>query len=910
MKSIRTKFIANMVFLIFLIAVLASGLVIYEKNSKVRGFLLRNSLAFAKGSAVSLYNLYSDTIGESTHKFFQLFKKRFFEIVNESGDVVRVFMVGRNGKIIFDSLDLENKKATAFNLFSYERVFIKQANFLEALQSNEVIVSDLKLDENSQLFLNPFFYKKAPDKILGNIMQIVVPKKEISGDHIISLVYWVTYENIERSIARTVWRIIIISLLFLIVATLIVIYLANWITKPVKNLIEAASKIQKGNLEVEIPIESEDELGLLSCAFNKMSKSLKRERDLLEQRVIERTFELNEANLKLKELDKAKTRFFANISHELRTPLTLILTPLEAIMMGDFGENLSYKDEIFETMKQNSTRLYRLINDLLNLSKLEDGKLLVNKSKIDLKELLEYFHLSIKNAIQGKGLSLDMQIPSDGKYIFADQDLVEKAMFNLISNAMKFTEKGGKIEIGITEEDKYLRIWVKDDGIGIAEDNKKRIFERFERVDEKGKIYEGTGIGLSFVKEIMNVHQGKIELETELKKGSCFTLLFPIFNGEEEKAKKPFNRKTKEDFFVKTESYNLSTEKEDENKDFFTDHKKILIAEDSAEIRRLLKMTLGKYYQLIFAEDGEKAFSLALKEEPDLIITDLMMPKLDGYGLCKKLKSHNFLKHIPVIMISAKSDSSRKMMGFEFGADEYIEKPFHPKTLLSRVYNFIKLVDFQSKVKREIYELKNLFKGNIAENKKIAEQIKIYQRSDQDILKDSCCYYHLTASNKIRFLYFECSQKGILGFLLKTYLILRYKKEEMNIASADAAINFFQSFSDLLPRELDSDISIFVLDLDFEKKKVTFCEWGDIHKIFISDTHLIKIKKEEDGLSQTLFYEKSFELFLLSLEDESAKNVLNEFLDSLKTNEAISHKLKKEFKKNGQSVIGFSTKEC
>lgn len=428
-----------------------------------------------------------------------------------------------------------------------------------------------------------------------------------------------------------------------------------------------------------------------------------------EENLLEANEKLIDTNDKLQELDKAKTNFFENISHELRTPLTLILGPIESIISGDFGENLYYKDEIFKSMRISSARLLKLINNLLDFSKIEAGKMPLNKKRVNISETLKFYVDTVRPSAQSRDLTIVFRDNTNGTVAWVDKDLFEKAVFNLVSNAMKFTPSAGKISIELDCDKDHFTVTVKDTGIGIPEDKIGRIFERFSQLDSSySRRYEGTGIGLAFTREIVELHKGSIEVNSKVSKGSTFSLRFPLGKVEEDHLLDQI-----EDI-RELKSYLLADivkEKEPEQKAKKVSRQAhtILAVDDNAEMRKFLRSILERQFNVITAENGREALELITSQMPSLIVADVMMPEIDGYELCQRIKNNKVFKHIPIILVTAKADVSMKIEGLEYKADDYLAKPFNSKELIARINNLLENRSLQIELSRKQKEIERDF---------------------------------------------------------------------------------------------------------------------------------------------------------------------------------------------------------
>lgn len=397
---------------------------------------------------------------------------------------------------------------------------------------------------------------------------------------------------------------------------------------------------------------------------------------------------------KLLEVYKIKTNFFANISHEFRTPLTIILGSIEKLQ-----EKIDNSDDLKEIkiMKRNANRLLYLVNQLLELAKIDAGKVNLNTSEGDLVSLLFRIVSSFESLANRKnitinfnGLPLDKFQPSEEIPVFFDRKKLEIVFYNLLSNAVKFTPENHSIDIRITKENEFAKIEFENTGIEIPKENIERIFSRFFQVNEIARgQFEGTGIGLALVKEYIELHKGKVEVKSNDNK-TIFSVYLPL-------GKSHLN----ENEIIDSEEYEISddiilpasltdetifveeNELEDSNKPI------ILLIEDNSDLRNMIKDLLEESYKIILAGNGAEGLMLAEEHIPDLILSDIMMPEMDGYEVAKRLKMNEKTDHIPIILLTARAAIEDKLDGLSIGVDDYIIKPFNRKELELRIRNII-----------------------------------------------------------------------------------------------------------------------------------------------------------------------------------------------------------------------------
>lgn len=396
---------------------------------------------------------------------------------------------------------------------------------------------------------------------------------------------------------------------------------------------------------------------------------------------------------KLQEVDELKSRFFANISHEFRTPLTLILGPSKQLVAKVKDENIRYE---LGLIHKNAKKLLELVNQLLDISKLESGSMKLHTSPQNIIDTLKSLILSFSSYAERKRITLKLNAVEDTIVAYADNEKFEEIITNILSNAFKFTAVGGKIEVTVSKNQKYVNIAINDTGIGISKEKLPKIFDRFYQVDgSHTREHEGTGIGLSLTKELVELHKGKIEVESEEGKGTTFIVSIPL--GKEHLTPEQIVEKEKVRDYEQGKIEPV-TDDEIEKKalhfvdsDFYENQSLplLLIVEDNPDVRNYIKINLNNEYRVMEAIDGEDGWDKTMIELPDLIVSDIMMPKMDGFKLCEKLKTDERTSHIPVILLTAKAAKEDKLEGYKTGADEYIMKPFEPDELKARIKNLI-----------------------------------------------------------------------------------------------------------------------------------------------------------------------------------------------------------------------------
>lgn len=439
-------------------------------------------------------------------------------------------------------------------------------------------------------------------------------------------------------------------------------------------------------------------------------------------------YNLAEAYGKLKGLDDLKTQFFSNVSHELRTPLTMILAPSESILKGEAGNITKKVYNFVETIHSNTLRLLKLINDLLDFSRIEAGKMSVNFEKLELDEFIKGIIAEVSHVAKKKNLSLRFMKKGDIPPFYFDPDKIEKVLLNIIYNSIKFTDEGGKITISSFRKNNSAVVKITDTGIGIEKKDIEKIFDRFVQLDGSHKRrYAGTGIGLPLAKELVELHKGTIKVDSEVGKGTTTIFTLPLVLEYKEELKKDISkgvdwtkRKHREAVYSGTDIIRDSgKETVDTETPSLSGGKKVLVVEDNVDMLNFVAFQLEREYRVFKAHNGKEGLETAQKEVPDLIIADIMMPVMDGHELCQKVKENEKTKHIPVIFLTAKAGSKMKIEGYEKGADEYLVKPFNAQELRARVKSLLNL----SKLEREIQERSEVLEKTLKELKETQAQL-------------------------------------------------------------------------------------------------------------------------------------------------------------------------------------------
>lgn len=381
--------------------------------------------------------------------------------------------------------------------------------------------------------------------------------------------------------------------------------------------------------------------------------------------------------------NKAKLQFFTNISHELRTPLTLIADPVNYIIHDD---NLnSQQRSMLQIVQRNVLVLTQLVSEILDFRKVQNGKMELRLSDFNLSESMKQWIMLFSASAQKKHIAISMNAP-DTVMLRADQDKIERICYNLLSNALKYTSEGGEITLTAKEENGRVMISVADNGCGISSDDLPYIFDRFYQAKNAGR---GTGIGLAIVKAFTELHHGEVSATSIEGKGSTFTIHIPV----RQKGEVTNQPTEKIEQLVEPSSAqevpNQARHIDELIQPYQTDKPEVLIIDDNIDIRTYLRSVLSEKYNVSEAADGKAGLELARKIVPDIVLSDIMMPVMDGLAFCQQLKTDKAISHIPVILLTARSLDEQRAEGYEHGADAYLSKPFSLRLLFSRIDNLI-----------------------------------------------------------------------------------------------------------------------------------------------------------------------------------------------------------------------------
>jgi signal transduction histidine kinase len=459
---------------------------------------------------------------------------------------------------------------------------------------------------------------------------------------------------------------------------------------------------------------------------------------------------LEESNQKLKELDEVKSRFFANISHELRTPLTLLLAPLENLLRKFNRSFDPATRELLGTMHSNGMRLLKLINDLLDLVRMESGRMEIKSEPVEISDFVKGLASAARQVADDKRLKLETYVDPQLGTVLVDRDRLEKVVLNLVFNALKFTPAGGRVSLhaeklgapvsdpaqpadstdpagsrvpappATERPDDWFVLRVSDTGMGISEKNQKHVFDRFWQADDSSKRkYQGVGIGLSLVKQFAEVMGGSVKIESQEGQGTTFTVKLPYHPAQpvpKPQAQEPdstgeFDTRTVSseewlaNLYRRAELFPAMTPLQDTLKPVEVMRNgrlpRLLVADDEPDMLRFLKSQLNEHYDVIEAVDGQQAVEKASQFLPDVILLDMMMPEKDGLQACREIRGYTPTQNIPVILLTARADEETKLAALEVGASDFLAKPFSTTELHVRIRNLVESHQYQHKLAKQ-----------------------------------------------------------------------------------------------------------------------------------------------------------------------------------------------------------------
>ncbi|MBS1662246.1 MAG: response regulator [Bacteroidetes bacterium] len=466
---------------------------------------------------------------------------------------------------------------------------------------------------------------------------------------------------------------------------------------------------------------------------NKLTQELRSKSEKMEGEIYLRAQELQETNARLREAERLKSEFFANISHELRTPLSLILGPVQSLLAEKHGPVSDGQSQLLTTIHNNSIRLLQMINDLLDLSKSEAGKMSADRQPTNIQRLTLAVLFDFEALAAQKQITLQSTVGKDHGPVMIDPYLFEHILFNLLSNAIKFTPSGGKITVTLEAGDNDLLLSVEDTGIGIQEKDLSGLFEKFRQVEGSStRKYEGTGLGLALVKKFTELLDGKVDVKSKPGRGSVFTV--SCYAPKAEETTRPDIRRSTL-FPIEQKTPDRLPDRIDSTSRPYPSLR-VLICEDNDELRTYIWSLLQDLCSIRIARNGVEGLDLVHSWSPDLVLSDVMMPEKDGITLCSDIKKNPATASIVVVLLTALAQREHMLRGWEAQADEYLFKPIHPEELITRVRSLLKGIDERKKhaewMRQKNQELAYAH-AELAQKEKLANYARALERANREL---------------------------------------------------------------------------------------------------------------------------------------------------------------------------------
>ncbi|WP_430934202.1 hybrid sensor histidine kinase/response regulator [Saccharicrinis sp. 156] len=499
---------------------------------------------------------------------------------------------------------------------------------------------------------------------------------------------------------------------------------------------------------------------------------------------------------KAEEMSQMKLRFFTNISHEFRTPLTLISAPLDKLIKNNNSSSSEERLTLFNLMNQNIKIMMRLINQLMDFRKLEQEKLSLKVRNINLSEFVKTIYNSFSELAVQKQIDYQLKLKETALMIWADPEKLERIIYNLLANAFKYSPNGGSIEVGVLGEPEKASIYIKDTGIGIKREAQAHIFERYFR--DRSQLQQnvgGTGIGLALTKAMVELHHGSISFESEENTGSTFTVALPLGKAHY-KTEEIEEGEFQYQFNSPSTGANAIPDIEENTIKSPEIKPKVMVVEDNHDLRMFVVQSLKDEFEILEAEDGQIALNICEENMPDLIVSDIMMPNIDGIELCKTIKTSESTSHIPVILLTAKNTVESQIEGYETGADGYLNKPFNMDVLKASILSILKNREqLRNKFQKEIEISPNLIANNSTDSKFMDKILAIIEEhlSDSEFTVEKMAEKYgvsrIYLNRKIKALTGETSNQFIRNIRLKHAAEL-LKQGEMNVSEVTWMVGY------------------------------------------------------------------------------------------------------------------------
>jgi len=654
--------------------------------------------------------------------------------------------------------------------------------------------------------------------------------------------------SVKPPVWKQAWFIALVSTLL----TIILIFAYNIFSKK-KKLEKLNSSLQKVNKKLK---SKSKKIKFQNKEILKQQQTILAQKDTLEQRnqflrkqkneIQQHRDQLEGMIVKVEELSKTKLKFFTNISHELRTPLSLILGPIDQLQDAEFELTEVERQRLYSIVDRNASRLSKLINQLLEFRAIENASLELKLANGSIIALLAETIGMFQNFAKKRDIKLSFKPSLEQEFMSSfDADKIEKIVTNLLSNSFKNTPDGGNISLNLSKVEgidyqlgsdtqQYFYIKVKDSGKGIAAKDLPHIFERYYHSDDLTQHQKNSGIGLSYIKELVEKQKGKIRLRSKEGEGTEVDIFIPVLSFDEsQNLEKPLKLPVKEQVeekqqyqIAKEEVKNLIKEINEEFEAFqitegalaTTNRPRILIVEDNPDLVLFLKGLLQKDYQVITAEHGKAGLKIAHNHTLDLILCDIMMPIMDGISFCKAVKKSLATSHIPVVMLTAKALEVYEVEGYEIGADDYITKPFNSKILMLKIKNILRRrTALQEKISRDFRLLPKQVKLTSPDEKLLEQLIQMMEENMDNAqfnVNKMCQAVNLSHMHFIRKVKLLTGKKPV--DLLKSFRMKRakdlLKQKKLNIAEVAYSVGFEMpsSFSRAFKKEFGESPSSFL----------------------------------------------------------------------------------------------------
>ena len=626
----------------------------------------------------------------------------------EDGRLDQAFQMQTRALEIFDSLAVQRGKNSAYHnigVIYFEKGDLEKSlkHLQAAIAGNQLSKNNFSAINNGIMIARVYLKKNLLEKAVQNAnaaLDLAIEKEMIIEQHEATVLLSEIYEKmnaLDMALAMTRKGIVLHDSLFNLQKSQQIQELEiQYETAKKENqiaLLNNETSLKESELKRKALIQNVMLGGgaiLLLIAyviFRSYQSRQKQQRFLLDEKLKNERLEA----VRLQELDEAKSRFFANIAHEFRTPLTLILGPAEQIMVETTDQKVS---ENAQLIRLNADKLLFQTNQLLDLSKLTSGMVKLHPVKTDFIAFAKGTVFAFESLAEEKDIDIDFHANVDKLEMDFDPDKASIILTNLLSNSFKFTAPFGQLKVLVLKQDISVAISVTDTGMGISSEQLPYIFDRFYQVDDSAtRKTQGTGIGLALSKELVELHNGAVEVSSELGKGTTFTITLPLNQEDalaeilaEELKIIPVSTTQWIDVALKDKDLASSVYVKENNKDI---GHTVLVTEDNEDVRKFIVDILADYYHVLEAENGLKGLEVALDQVPDLIVSDVMMPEMDGYDFCRQLKEDERTSHIPVVLLTAKAGMESKLEGLDTGADDYLAKSFNARELLARIRNLI-----------------------------------------------------------------------------------------------------------------------------------------------------------------------------------------------------------------------------